>query len=131
MRLLRSKPKPSHTDGFDEDTAPKADIGAVVTRKGQDPEYPAMRMPRRTRTGYAGPGGGRLSYVEAPMEYRGTTVQVCGMWPFGTGSTTPMIGVPMGRHLYTGATVCFDPISWYTRARLINNPSVYIESEPG
>lgn len=81
--------------------------------------------------GYPGPGGGRHSWVEAPTEYRGTTVQVCGLWPFGTGSTTPMIGVPIGRHLYDGATVCFDPISWYTRARLINNPSVFIESEPG
>src|SRR5690242_3142563 len=81
--------------------------------------------------GFPGPGGGRASWVETPTEYRGTTVQVCGLWPFGTGSTTPMIGVPIGRHLYHGATVCFDPISWYTRARLINNPSVFIESEPG
>ncbi|GAA0710911.1 ATP/GTP-binding protein [Dactylosporangium roseum] len=89
------------------------------------------RVRRPTRTGYAGPGGGRHSWIEAPTEYRGTTVQVCGLWPFGTGSATPMVGVPIGRHLYTGATVCFDPISWYTRARLINNPSVFIESEPG
>jgi hypothetical protein len=87
------------------------------------------RMP--SRLGFAGPGGGRQSWVEAPTEYRGTTVQVCGLWPFGNGATTPMIGVPLGRHLYNGATVCFDPISWYTRARLINNPSVFIESEPG
>jgi hypothetical protein len=88
--------------------------------------------PRRpTRYGWGVPGGGKVSWVEPPAEYRGTTVQVCGLWPFGTGSTTPMIGVPMGRHLYTGATVCFDPISWYTRAHLINNPSVYIEAEPG
>ena len=86
---------------------------------------------RSTRTGFAGAGGGRYSWVEAPTEYRGTTVQVCGLWPFGTGSTSPVIGVPIGRHLLTGETVCFDPISWYTRARLINNPSVYIESEPG
>jgi hypothetical protein len=84
-----------------------------------------------TRLGYVGPGGGRQSWIEAPTEYRGTTVQVCGLWPFGNGATTPMIGVPLGRHVYNGATVCFDPISWYTRARLINNPSVFIESEPG
>jgi hypothetical protein len=58
-------------------------------------------------------------------------VQVCGLYPFGTGASTPMIGVPVGRHLYTGSAVCFDPISWYTRARLINNPSVWIEGEPG
>lgn len=88
--------------------------------------------PRRPgRLGWAGPGGGRWSWIEAPTEYRGTTTQVCGLWPLGVGATTPTIGVPMGRHLYTGASVCFDPISWYTRARLINNPSVWIQSEPG
>lgn len=90
-----------------------------------------VRPRRPGRLGWAGPGGGRSSWIEAPTEYRGTTVQVCGLYPFGTGTSTPMIGVPMGRHLYSGATVCFDPISWYTRARLISTPSVWIESEPG
>ncbi|CCH19321.1 hypothetical protein [Micromonospora lupini] len=85
---------------------------------------------RPTRFGYAGPGGGRVSWVESPTEYRGTTVQVCGLWPFGTGSSTPTIGAPLGRHRYTNATVCFDPISWYERAKLINNPSVWIQAEP-
>jgi hypothetical protein len=37
----------------------------------------------------------------------------------------------MGRHLYTGNTVCFDPINWFTRTGLINTPSVYILGEPG
>jgi hypothetical protein len=96
------------------------------------PRSPRSPRPRRPgRLGYTGPGGGRWSYVETSTEYRGTTMQVCGLWPFGTGSATPTIGVPMGRHLYSGATVCFDPISWFTRARLINNPSVWIQSEPG
>jgi hypothetical protein len=86
---------------------------------------------RPTRYGWAGPGGGKVSWVEAPTEYRGTSVQVCGLWPYGTGSATPTIGAPLGRHRYTSATVCFDPISWYERAKLINNPSVWIQSEPG
>ncbi|WP_245601793.1 ATP/GTP-binding protein [Hamadaea tsunoensis] len=94
----------------------------------------ADTMPRGQRPagprGFAGPTGGRMSYVEEPIEYRGTTVQVCGLWPFGVGSSTPMVGVPMGRHLYTGNTVCFDPISWFTRTNLINSPSVYILGEP-
>ena len=90
----------------------------------------APRPPRPTRFGYAGPGGGKVSWVEAPAEYRGTSVQVCGLWPYGTGSATPTIGAPLGRHRYTSATVCFDPISWYERAKLINNPSVWIQSEP-
>ncbi|MEV0732373.1 ATP/GTP-binding protein [Polymorphospora sp. NPDC050346] len=96
------------------------------------PPVPRPRTARRPgRLGHTGPGGGRWSYVEAPTEYRGTTVQVCGLNPFALGSSTPMIGVPLGRHIYSGSAVCFDPISWYTRARLINNPSVWIEGEPG
>jgi hypothetical protein len=87
--------------------------------------------PSLTARGYAGPGLGRASYVEAPVEYRGTTVQVCGLWPFAAGSGSPMIGVPVGSHLRTGATVCFDPISWFTRAKLLHNPSAFILGEPG
>ena len=104
----------------------------TLTTRQEPPPPPRRPAGRRAgRTGYAGPGGGRWSWIEAPTEYRGTTVQVCGLFPFGTGASTPTIGVPLGRHLYTGASVCFDPISWYTRARLINNPSVWIEGEPG
>ncbi|WP_158009681.1 ATP/GTP-binding protein [Carbonactinospora thermoautotrophica] len=81
--------------------------------------------------GYPGRGGGRASYVEAPPEWRGTTVQVCGLWPFGVGSGTPMIGVPVGRHLDNGTTVCCDPISWFQRAQLIHNPSALVLGRPG
>lgn len=87
---------------------------------------------RRARArGYPGPAGGYATWVETPAIYRGTSVQVCGLWPFGTGSATPTIGVPMGRHLITGNTICFDPQSWYTRTHLINTPSVFIVGEPG
>jgi hypothetical protein len=93
---------------------------------------PGLIRPQRrpTRYGYSGPGGGRVSWVESPAEYHGTSVQVCGLWPYGTGSATPTIGAPLGRHRYTSATVCFDPISWYERAKLTNNPSVWIQSDP-
>ncbi|MEU1132630.1 ATP/GTP-binding protein [Streptomyces sp. NPDC005900] len=42
-----------------------------------------------------------------------------------------MIGVPLGRNLLTGSTVCADPISWFTRARLIHNPSAFLLGQPG
>ena len=71
-------------------------------------------------------GGGASSYVEAAPEWRGTSVQVCGLWPFIAGSGTPMVGVPIGRHLFTHATVCSDPVSWFTRAKLISNPGVVV-----
>ncbi|MBE1532872.1 ATP/GTP-binding protein [Actinomadura algeriensis] len=81
--------------------------------------------------GFSRRGGGRSSYVEMPAEWRGTTVQVCGLWPFGAGSGTPMVGVPLGRELTTGATLCCDPISWFQRANLIHNPSVLVLGKPG
>lgn len=87
--------------------------------------------PVLTRTGYTGPHAGRASYVETPTAYRGTTVQVCGLWPFGVGSGSPTIGTPLGTHLDSHATVCFDPVSWFSRARLLSTPIVYILGRPG
>ena len=42
-----------------------------------------------------------------------------------------MVGVPLGRHLFTNATVCADPISWFQIAKLISNPSVFVLGLPG
>ena len=42
-----------------------------------------------------------------------------------------MVGVPLGRHIHTGATLCCDPISWFQRAKLISNPSCFVLGKPG
>jgi hypothetical protein len=68
--------------------------------------------------------------VEPAPEFRGTTVQVCGLWPFSAGSNTPLIGAPLGRHWNTLATVCCDPISWFIHG-LIHNPSMFVLGRPG
>ncbi|MEU5629685.1 ATP/GTP-binding protein [Streptomyces tendae] len=81
--------------------------------------------------GWHGPGGGRVGYMDPPTMWRATTVQACGMWPFSAGSGSPMTGVPLGQHLFTGATVCGDPLSWFTRARYISNPSLFMLGMPG
>ena len=83
-----------------------------------------------TGRGLRGRGRGRVSYVEAPPEWRGTTVQVCGLFPWVVGGLSPTIGVPLGRHLINGGTVCCDPISWFERARLILNPSAFVLGLP-
>jgi hypothetical protein len=88
----------------------------------------SRRVPAR---GWDGPGGGAMKVLTAPDRFRGTSVQVCGLWPFAAGSGSPMIGVPLGHHLRTGATVCADPISWFQRAHLISNPSMYVLGLPG
>lgn len=81
--------------------------------------------------GWSGPGGGRVGYMDPPTMWRATTVQACGLWPFAAGSGAPMTGVPLGQHLFTGATVCGDPLSWFTRARYISNPSLFMLGMPG
>lgn len=86
------------------------------------------RVPAR---GWPGPGGGQVKVVHSPDRFRGTAVQVCGLWPFASGAGSPVIGVPLGHHIRTGAVVCADPISWFERARLISNPSMYVLGLPG
>jgi hypothetical protein len=101
---------------------------ATATARQLDPyERPVRPGPR----GWPGRGGGSPQLVEPLDEHRGTTVQVCGLWPFSAGSGTPMIGVPLGRELFSGASVCCDPISWFSRANLIGNPSCWIQGRPG
>ncbi len=81
--------------------------------------------------GWAGRYRGAAVQVQAADEWRATTVQACGLWPFAAGTGTPMTGVPLGRDLRTGATLCCDPISWFQRARLISNPSAFVLGRPG
>lgn len=90
-----------------------------------------INVPETPHYGLTGPGGGRSRFVRAPLEFRGSTTQVCGLWPFATGTATPMVGVPLGRSLINDATVCCDPLSWFQEANLIHNPSCFILGKPG
>ncbi|WP_242705382.1 MULTISPECIES: ATP/GTP-binding protein [Streptomyces] len=89
------------------------------------------QVPRIGSRGMHGEGGGRVSYLDIPTEYRGTSRQVCGLWPYVVGAGTPMVGVPLGRNIITGATLCCDPIAWFERANLISNPSMFTLAKPG
>lgn len=100
-------------------------------RRGKKAAAPVSTVSRPGPRGWLGRGRGADTLVEAPDEYRATTVQVCGLWPWVVGSGTPMIGVPFGRHTTSGATLCCDPISWFQRANLIANPSVFVLGKPG
>jgi hypothetical protein len=91
-----------------------------VTASAEPPHY-----------GWMGAGGGRSRFVRAPLEFRGSTTQACGLWPFATGAATPLVGVPLGRSLINDATVCCDPLSWFQEANLIHNPSCFILGKPG
>ncbi|NQX29665.1 ATP/GTP-binding protein [Microbacteriaceae bacterium VKM Ac-2854] len=99
---------------------------------GVEPSRTAPSRPLRPGIrGWLGRGGGEAANVQAADEFRGTTVQICGLYPFSVGTGTPMIGVPLGKNLATGASVCCDPISWFQRAQLISNPSMFVLGKPG
>jgi len=102
-----------------------------VSQKQKKPVEPTKRGKRPMPRGWPGPGGGYSTYLQAAPEWRGTTVQVCGMWPFAAGTGSPMVGVPIGRNILSGATMCCDPISWFMRAKLISNPSMFVLGKPG
>ncbi|WP_233197181.1 ATP/GTP-binding protein [Cryobacterium sp. N21] len=101
---------------------------AKQTKAGKE-KKPQVRRPGPR--GWPGRGRGEASVIQPADEWRGTTVQVCGMHPFSVGTGTPMVGVPIGLQLFTGATVCADPISWFQDAGLISNPSVFVLGLPG
>ncbi|MEV0766517.1 hypothetical protein [Nocardia sp. NPDC050435] len=77
-------------------------------------------------TGVTGPGGGRSRVIAVPPEYRGTTSQVAGLWPWCVGAGAPILGTPLGPHLETGEPVCFDPLNWFARGKFITAPSLFV-----
>lgn len=90
----------------------------------------ADRLIRASWRGRNRPGGGWNAVVEPPAEFRGSSYQVCGVWPWSWAGSTITAGVPLGRHLMTKATICCDPIHWFA-AKLITNPSVFIIANTG
>ena len=80
--------------------------------------------------GWPGPGAGRASHVAAAVEYQATTSQACGLYPYVAGSGSPVIGVPIGRHMLWGEVVCLDPLAWLN-AGLVPNPGVMVLGQPG
>ena len=100
----------------------------IGARKGTPAAPPTP--PRPGSRGWPGRGGGSSAYLQPADEWRATTVQACGLWPFASGTGSPMIGVPLGRNLLSGATLCCDPISWFQDAKLINNPSCFVLGLP-
>lgn len=104
---------------------------AQIRRQKQAEEEVQTPRKRPGMRGWVGPGRGEAGVVQMAEEWRGTTVQACGLWPFSVGTGTPMVGVPLGRNLSSGATLCCDPISWFQRAKLISNPSAFVLGKPG
>lgn len=92
---------------------------------------PAWRAaPVVTDHGFEGRGGGKFGVVDQIPEYRATTPQLCGIWPWAVAGGVPQVGTPIGRHLDHALDVMFDPISWVYRTPLMNTPSLFLLGLP-
>ena len=92
---------------------------------GQPPKARHHDARRAAHRGWMRPGGGYTNYVQTAGEWQGTTVQVCGLWPFGVYPSYPAIGIPSGVHERTGEPICGDPLSWFEGGNL-TSPSAAI-----
>lgn len=73
----------------------------------------------------SGPGSGRVAAMPRMEPWRGTSVQVCGLWPLISGGAPPTVGAPLGRVLDGVGFLCADHISWFERG-LISAPSAMV-----
>lgn len=78
----------------------------------------AMNFPK-------GPGQGGIPMKPYMPAWRGTSRQVCGLYPFINGTAAPRIGVPLGPVIDGEGYLCADPISWFRRG-LISAPSAMV-----
>jgi hypothetical protein len=134
MRRRRSAPDGAGASPVLVDEA--LDDKRAIAAKGKPKNRKAQKRPPGPGTGpgmrgLPGRGGGAAHHIEPAPEWRGTTVQTCGLWPFVVGTGTPMVGVPLGHHYYTNETVCCDPMSWFAYTNLLNNPSAILFALPG
>lgn len=72
-----------------------------------------------------GPGSGAMSNFPIIQPWRGTSVQVCGLYPLGIGAPPPTIGVPLGPSVDGHGFLCADHIEWFQRG-LISAPSAMV-----
>jgi len=82
-------------------------------------------LPGLTARGFESPGGGAHLHVDAPLEFQGMSTQVAGMWPFGIGTASPMIGALLGKNLITGQPLMGDPLSLFL-AGIYKAPSGFV-----
>lgn len=95
-------------------------------RRGALARATGRRVANLTPTGIAGPGGGRSRVGVRLVEYRATTAQVAGLWPWCVGAGAPILGTPLGPHLETGEPVCYDAMNWFARGKFITAPSTFV-----
>ncbi|UQB17853.1 ATP-binding protein (plasmid) [Clavibacter nebraskensis] len=79
----------------------------------------------RTPSGFFAPNGGGWEQMPQPPQWFGTSVQVCGIYPFGAGTGRPIDGSPLGQDMITHSAVCTDHDALY-RSNVISSPSAFL-----
>ena len=105
-----------------QDDARRATAARRETDTARDGFDRAMAKP--TDRGYRGPGGGRASVVAAVPEWRATTTQVAGLWPWAVGASAPAVAL---RSVTLGdrRAGAFRPMSWFLAGH-ITAPSMFV-----
>jgi hypothetical protein len=78
---------------------------------GDGTDTDTARFTESDARGFKGASSGRMAIVLPPVEYRGTTKQVAGLYPWIFGASAPILGPILGPHLSTGAPVGFSPLA--------------------
>jgi hypothetical protein len=91
--------------------------------KGKNRRPPQVRPREWSPRGFLGAGGGRWRAVPTPPAWFSTSVQVCGIYPFGAGAARPTAGAPLGQDLLTGMWIAADPDMLF-RNGVISSPSM-------
>ena len=120
-------------DDAAEQDAARRGVSTKPTRKQRAAakrEAKAAAPQRAQRRGFMGAGRGESAMLNAPREWRGTSMQVCGLFPWINGSATPFAGAPLGIDMDSSAPLGCDPIEWFYQG-IINNPSMFILGLPG
>lgn len=103
-----------------------------TTSKRQRAERPVRTPapPRRARKGPWRAFGGRAPSGVATRPWRGTSNQVCGLYPFLAADPLPSAGIPLGIDIHAGTTFPYAPAEW-VRRHIVENPNVLLTGRPG
>lgn len=102
-------------------------VRTIDRLRGREPQDSAVDVPfpGLTAKGVQGRTLGAHVYVEAPLEFEASSVQVCGFWPFSVGASSPLVGSVLGKHYYNGGPVLGDPMTSFKRG-IISAPSAFV-----
>lgn len=127
-KLNRQQARRAGLFGFLRAHREVSEIEARIKASKSVTDEPVVHETKTPWRGWDAKGGGYGTLPNLTV-YRGTTRQVCGLYPFVNGSQSPLMGAPLGVHDDTGEDFGFDIFTWFDRGR-IGRPSMFILGNP-